>query len=63
VEEKTEREREREKCLARERKRESNRGVTEEEGGGLDFPKDLCVILENCRDLFVKQKFPVDLKP
>jgi hypothetical protein len=55
--------REREKCPARERKRESNRRGTEEEGGGLDFPMDLCAISENCRDLFVKQKFPVDLKP
>jgi hypothetical protein len=26
---------------------------------GLEFPKDLCVIFENCRDLFVKQNFPL----
>jgi hypothetical protein len=24
----------------------------------IGFPKDLCVILENCRDLSVKQNFP-----
>jgi hypothetical protein len=39
----------------RERK---NRGEREKE-----LPKDLCVILENCRDLFVKHKFHINLKP
>jgi hypothetical protein len=39
----------------RERK---NRG-----GRELGFPKDLCVILENCRDLSVKHKFHINLKP
>jgi hypothetical protein len=29
----------------------------------MEFPKGLCVISENCRDLFIKPKFPVDLKP
>jgi hypothetical protein len=24
----------------------------------LELPKDLCAILENCRDLLVKQNFP-----
>jgi hypothetical protein len=26
---------------------------------GMEFSKDLCVISENCRDLFVKQNFPL----
>jgi hypothetical protein len=25
----------------------------------LELPKDLCAISENCRDLFVKQNFPL----
>jgi hypothetical protein len=25
----------------------------------LEFPKDLCIISKNCRDLFVKQNFPL----
>jgi hypothetical protein len=29
----------------------------------MDFPKGLNANLENCRDLFVKQNFPIDLKP
>jgi hypothetical protein len=33
------------------------------EEGRMEFPKDLYVIIENGRDLVVKQKFPVDLKP
>jgi hypothetical protein len=37
-----------------------NRGEGE---GGMDFPKDLCVILENCRGLSVKHKFHINLKP
>jgi hypothetical protein len=39
---------------ARERKRRPNRRGTEGKEGGIDFPKDLYVISENCRDLFVK---------
>jgi hypothetical protein len=31
---------------------------TEREEGGMDFPKDLCAISENHRDLSVKQNFP-----
>jgi hypothetical protein len=31
-----------------------NRGEREKR-----FPKDLCTISENCRDLFVKQNFPL----
>jgi hypothetical protein len=42
-------------------KRERERKNREEREMG--FPKDLCVNLENCRDLFVKHKFPVTLKP
>jgi hypothetical protein len=33
-----------------------NRGERE-----IGFPKDLCVISENCRDLFVKHKFLINL--
>jgi hypothetical protein len=33
------------------------------EEGQMEFPKGLCAILENCRDLFVKHKFPINLKP
>jgi hypothetical protein len=40
-----------EKIRQKERK---NRGEREKE-----LPKDLCVKLENCRDLFVKQNFPL----
>jgi hypothetical protein len=38
-----------EKISARDKK---NRG-----GREIEFPKDLCVNLENCRDLSVKHKF------
>jgi hypothetical protein len=31
--------------------------------GGMDFPKDLCANLENLRDLSVKHKFHMNLKP
>jgi hypothetical protein len=61
-ERKNEREKERD-VPARERKRKPNRRGIEGEEGGMDFPKDLCAISENCRDLFVKQIFPIDLKP
>jgi hypothetical protein len=33
------------------------------EEGQVGFSKGVCVISGNCRDLFVKPKFPVDLKP
>jgi hypothetical protein len=61
-ERKNEREKERD-VPARERKRKPNRRGTEGEEGGMDFSKDLCAISENCRDLFVKKIFPIDLKP
>jgi hypothetical protein len=37
----------------------------EENGGGreIGFPKDICTNLENCRDLSVKHKFHINLKP
>jgi hypothetical protein len=35
-----------------------NRGEREKR-----LPKDLCAILENCRDLSVKHKFHINLKP
>jgi hypothetical protein len=31
--------------------------------GGMDFPKDLCIISKNCRGLSVKHKFHINLKP
>jgi hypothetical protein len=34
-----------------------------EEKGKWSSPKDLCVNLENCRDLSVKHKFHINLKP
>jgi hypothetical protein len=40
-----------EKIRQKERK---NRGERE-----MELPKDLCVKSENCRDLFVKQNFPL----
>jgi hypothetical protein len=55
------REREREKeidAAASEWRRRPNRRRTERREGGMDFPKDLCAISENCRDLSVKQNFP-----
>jgi hypothetical protein len=36
------------------RQREKNRKERE-----LELPKDLCAISKNCRDLFVKQNFPL----
>jgi hypothetical protein len=44
-----------EKISAREKK---NRGEGEK-----GFPKDLCINLGNCRDLSVKHKFHINLKP
>jgi hypothetical protein len=32
-------------------------------GREIELPKDLCVNLENCRDLSVKHKFLINLKP
>jgi hypothetical protein len=43
-------------------KARTERGKTEEEGG-MKFPKDLCANLENYRDLSVKHKFLINLKP
>jgi hypothetical protein len=40
------------------RRERKNRGEREKE-----LPKDLCVILENCRDLSVKHKFHINLNP
>jgi LDH2 family malate/lactate/ureidoglycolate dehydrogenase len=56
------RKRERERGTARietpgEDKTDRDRKNKEERG--LEFPKDLCVISKNCRDLFVKQNFPL----
>jgi hypothetical protein len=45
------------------KRRKSNRERTEREEGELGFPKDLYINSENCRDLFVKQNFPIDLEP
>jgi hypothetical protein len=39
-------------------RKKSNRRRTEIEEGGMDFPKDLHAILEDCRDLSVKKNFP-----
>jgi hypothetical protein len=39
------------------RRRKPNRRRTEREEGEIGFPKDLCAILENCRDLSVKHNF------
>jgi hypothetical protein len=33
------------------------------EEGQMEFPKGLCAISENCRDLSVKYKFHINLKP
>jgi hypothetical protein len=38
---------------------DKDRGGTEKEEGGLEFPKDLYAISENHRDLSVKQNFPL----
>jgi hypothetical protein len=40
------------KCQERISQRENR------EERGMVFPKDLCAIWKNCRDLFVKQNFP-----
>jgi hypothetical protein len=55
--------RERERDVAASGRRKPNRRRTEREEGELGFPKDLCVNLENCRDLSVKHKFHINLKP
>jgi hypothetical protein len=39
------------------RRRKPNGRRTEREEGEIGFPKDLCSILENCRDLSVKHNF------
>jgi hypothetical protein len=36
---------------------EEDKGERERREGGMKFPKDLCAISENCRDLSVKQNF------
>jgi hypothetical protein len=44
---------------------EKRKGASEKKNigeRGMEFPKDLCAILENCRDLSVKHKFPITLK-
>jgi hypothetical protein len=54
--------REREMSLAVEGVRNQIEEEQREEGG-MDFPKDLFANLENCRDLSVKHKFLINLKP
>jgi hypothetical protein len=44
------------------RKRKGARKKKNREGEK-GFPKDLCANLENCRDLSVKHKFLINLKP
>jgi hypothetical protein len=44
-------------------RRKPNRRRTEREEGEIGFPKDLCANLENCRDLSIKYKFHINLKP
>jgi hypothetical protein len=34
-------------------------GIREQRRRGKEIPKDLCAIFENCRDLSVKQNFPL----
>jgi hypothetical protein len=53
------RERERD---AREDKIERERERKNREGREIEFPKDLCANLENCRDLSVKHKFLINLE-
>jgi hypothetical protein len=48
-------------CAAGGEERDRIRKSREE--GQVGFSKGVCIISENCRDLFVKPKFPVDLKP
>jgi hypothetical protein len=45
------------------RKRKGARKKKNRGEGEKRFPKDLCTILENCRDLSVKHKFSINLKP
>jgi hypothetical protein len=51
------------RCATSGKKRKPNRGRTKREEGEIGFPKDLCAILENCRDVSVKHKFSINLKP
>jgi hypothetical protein len=44
-----------------EKKEDTPGGKETEEKGKWSSPKDLWVILENCRDLFVKKNFPLIL--
>jgi hypothetical protein len=52
----------REEGAAASGRRKSNRRGTEREEG-MEFPKDLCANSENYRDLSVKHKFHINLKP
>jgi hypothetical protein len=49
---------EEERNRIRKNRERKNRG-----GREIEFPKDLCVNLENYRDLSVKYKFHINLKP
>jgi hypothetical protein len=40
-----------------------DKGGETEEKENWNSPNDLCVKLENCRDLSVKHKFSINLKP
>jgi hypothetical protein len=45
------------------RKKIEQREKKNREEREIGFPKDLCVNLENCRDLSVKSNFSINLKP
>jgi hypothetical protein len=60
VEERKGRERERDRCRRWRIKQRERKNREEREIG---LPKDLCANLENYRDLFVKHKFLINLKP
>jgi hypothetical protein len=44
-------------------KRKDTRERENRGGREIGFPKDLCANLENCKDLCVKPKFLINLKP
>jgi hypothetical protein len=46
-------------ACGRKGRRHQGRDKAEREERGMDFPKDLCVISENCKGLSVKQNFPL----
>jgi hypothetical protein len=48
---------------AGEEKKRGTRIRESREEGQMEFPKGLCANLENCRDLSVKHKFLINLKP